>query len=274
MKQLVLRAVMTFILCMVIVVSSMVLIFTLPVKAAYEEDESVSTYVTDKACSFSLFPWKVGGTPTTSIDKLKGTYTGDMVGGLAEGYGTVTGVDNSGSNIIYTGKFRNGTITGIGTMSYVDKWYSLKGHFTYGMYTPTVYELYDQIKDMVMIPYNLSFTDKVELFNMNALFDTNSTKYDRWDDVYENMYDPMIDLVKWWDPLEVVEGTVVDTHTDYYYGNLLTTVFLSGNRIIYYLGEVDNLYIGKHVYATTMQVESTTDTNVYLCARFTGSNYR
>ena len=74
MKQLVLRAVMTFILCMVIVVSSMVLIFALPVKAAYEEDESVSTYVTDKACSFSLFPWKVGGTPTTSIDKLKGTY--------------------------------------------------------------------------------------------------------------------------------------------------------------------------------------------------------
>ena len=132
----------------------------LPDNVANSTSESTSAdkdgSVENMTITISITDWDNITRETIPIES-EGTYTGEMIDGMPEGYGVFTATNAEGISWTFTGEVKNGRFHGQGTTVWDDAdSYSESGTYTDGQYTPTIAELFDTLGSTAVAPYSIS----------------------------------------------------------------------------------------------------------------------
>lgn len=215
------------------------------------------TTVENMDCTITIRDWDETGLKPTEEYEVTGTYTGDIVNGVPNGYGRFD-FENEIS-LYYEGEFVDGTFQGQGTMDSdleeskeEDEMIESKGTYTKGLYTPTLSEFYCLFPKFHLNNYSLNevsvdFIDSHEtLFpckseediNNSISLTNNSITYNQ---LIKNIF-PYLDKL-----FTANELTVVQIFEDNSVGYTCTTILNHDNNgkfyYTFYNGTVD-LYEG------------------------------
>lgn len=108
-------------------------------------ESSPLTRAENETVTIQIVEWGNSPEENHTIER-EGTYTGDMVDGVPEGYGIFTTKSSEGVTWTYTGDFKSGRFHGQGAAVWGNEnSYEEAGTYTDGQYTPTVMELFNYL---------------------------------------------------------------------------------------------------------------------------------
>ena len=138
------------------------------------QDNSVGTrgnnnYVENANITVTVHSWDNPSRKTVTVQR-EGKYTGDIINGVPNGYGTFEAVNDDGIAWIYIGEFSNGIFDGYGKTVWGDDELTEEGNYADGTFAPTTLQLFNLLSAEVIAPYKISSKNQEYIEKHPGLF--------------------------------------------------------------------------------------------------------
>lgn len=240
-----------------------------PAVSFTKEPEPITEKVEDYNLSLIVDNWTTY-TEHSPIER-EGVYTGTLLDGVPDGYGTFTATNDDGALWTYTGEFKNGLFDGQGTVTWEESDAVQTGTFIAGLFSPNTPELFNSIS-YTSTPQFLISEKNMDFMQENlALFPaaTEEALKEMQSYIQTDLTYPMMTKT-----LDGLEGTLyhcdrvqaIDVFQDSLYGHTITAIFCGDDELnfywIYYDGILPDVYSDVNISFTALPVSPSSFSNV------------